>query len=58
MTEEVFDSVGWSWSSPSKGCDSCFAAACKTLLCTSDDEGDVDRPIPLLSNFPAAHEIA
>lgn len=45
-------------SSVSDGWDSCFAAACNTLLWTSDDEGIVGNPLRFVSSFPAAHEIA
>lgn len=45
-------------SSESDGLDSCFAAACNTRLWTSDDEGEVGSPMPLVSNFPETHENA
>lgn len=44
--------------SSSDGWDSCLAAAWRTRFCTSEDEGDVGRPSPLVSSFPAAHENA
>lgn len=55
----VADSRGGSWaSSVSDGWDSCFAAACRTRLWTSVDEGDVGNPILFGSTLPAAHENA
>lgn len=55
----IADSGDGSWiPSVSGGWDSCFAAACKTRLWTSEDEGDVGSPMRFVSNFPAAHENA
>jgi len=53
-----FDSGDWFWTSISDVWDSCFAAACRTRFWTSEDEGDVGKPMRLFSSFPAAHENA
>lgn len=45
-------------SSALDGWDSSFAAACNTRFWTSKDEGEVESPMPLVSNFPAIHEYA
>lgn len=53
------DDASWRLSDvSSEGLDSCLAAACKTRLRTSEDEGEVGSPTPFVSSFPAAHEKA
>ena len=44
--------------STSDGLDSCFAAAWRTRFWTANEDGDVGSPMPLVSNFSAAHENA